>query len=162
MSIEGRNGIADTGLLTERGAFGNLPAGEAFLAPVEGTAAGTIVVDGSVGDSGALTDPITLVVSAGYVTEIRGDASGGLEKLLQPHGRDAYSIAELGIGTNDRARIVGNVLEDEKVLGTVHIAMGNNAFMGGKVNVPSHHDAVLRRPDLLIDGTAIMRAGEIV
>lgn len=162
MSIEGRNAIADTGLLTERGAFGNLPAGEAFLAPVEGTAAGTIVVDGSVGDSGALTDPITLVVSAGYVTEIRGDASGGLEKLLQPHGRDAYSIAELGIGTNDRARIVGNVLEDEKVLGTVHIAMGNNAFMGGKVNVPSHHDAVLRRPDLLIDGTAIMRAGEIV
>src|SRR4030095_9892782 len=164
MSIEGREAIADTGLLTERGAFGNLPAGEAFLAPVEGTAEGTIVVDGSVGDSGAIIDPITLVVSAGYVHQIRGDASppAQLEKLRHPQGREAYSIAERGIGTNDRARIVGNVLEDEKVLGTVHIAMGNNAFMGGRVNVPSHHDAVLRRPDLLIDGTAIMRAGEIL
>ncbi|HEV8374625.1 MAG TPA: aminopeptidase [Candidatus Polarisedimenticolia bacterium] len=162
LSIEGRQGIADTGILTDRGAFGNLPAGEAFLAPVEGTAEGTIVVDGSVGDSGALSEPITLVVAGGYVTEIRGDKSGQLEKLLAPHGRDAYSIAELGIGTNDRARIVGNVLEDEKVLGTVHIAVGNNAFMGGKVNVPSHHDAVLRRPDLFIDGKAIMRAGEIL
>ena len=162
LSIEGRDGIADTGLLTQRGAFGNLPAGEAFLAPVEGTAEGTIVVDGSVGDSGALSEPITLVVAGGYVTEIRGDETGQLERLLEPHGRDAYSIAELGIGTNDRARIVGNVLEDEKVLGTVHIAMGNNAFMGGRVNVPSHHDAVLRRPDLFIDGMAIMKAGEIL
>ena len=162
LSIEGRQAIADTGLLTARGAFGNLPAGEAFLAPVEGTAEGVIVVDGSVGDSGALTEPITLVVKEGYVTEVRGKKAEQLKSLLGPHGREAYNIAELGIGTNDRARIVGNVLEDEKVLGTVHIAVGNNAFMGGKVNVPSHHDAVLRGPDLIIDGVTVMRAGELL
>jgi len=162
LSIEGRQGIADTGLLTRRGSFGNLPAGEAFLAPVEGTAEGIIVVDGSVGDSGALAEPITLVVRQGYVTDVTGTDADRLRRLLDPHGREAYNIAELGIGTNDRARIVGNVLEDEKVLGTVHIAVGNNAFMGGRVNVPSHHDAVLRRPDLFIDQTAVMRAGEIV
>jgi aminopeptidase len=161
LSIEGRQGIADTGLLTARGAFGNLPAGEAFLAPVEGTAAGVIVVDGSVGDSGALTEPITLVVRGGYVTEISGNQAEQLKSLLDPHGREAYSIAELGVGTNDRARIIGNVLEDEKVLGTVHIAVGNNAFMGGTVNVPSHHDAVLRSPDLIIDGVTVMRAGAL-
>ena len=162
LSIDGREAIADTGLLTARGAFGNLPAGEAFLAPVEGSSEGIIVVDGSVGDSGALTEPITLVVQGGYVTEVRGRNAQQLKALLDPHGRDAYSIAELGIGTNEKARIIGNVLEDEKVLGTVHIAVGNNAFMGGKVNVPSHHDAVLRSPDLFIDGVAVMRAGELL
>ena len=162
LSIEGREAIADTGLLTQRGAFGNLPAGEAFLAPVEGSSEGIIVVDGSVGDSGALSEPITLIVKAGYVTEIRGSKAEGLERLLQPHGRDAYNIAELGVGTNEKARIVGNVLEDEKVLGTVHIAVGNNAFMGGRVNVPSHHDAVLRSPDLIIDGQPVMRAGQLL
>jgi len=162
LSIEGRKAIADTGLLTQRGAFGNLPAGEAFLAPVERTSEGVIVVDGSVGDSGALTEPITLVVKGGFVTEIRGSMAEQLKRLLEPHGRDAYSIAELGVGTNDKARIVGNVLEDEKVLGTVHIAVGNNAFMGGTVNVPSHHDAVLRSPDLIIDGVTVMRAGELL
>lgn len=162
LSIEGREAIADTGLLTQRGAFGNLPAGEAFLAPVEGSSEGIIVVDGSVGDSGALSEPITLIVKAGYVTEIRGSKAEGLERLLEPHGRDAYNIAELGVGTNEKARIVGNILEDEKVLGTVHIAVGNNAFMGGRVNVPSHHDAVLRSPDLFIDGQPVMRAGQLL
>ncbi|MCI0658523.1 MAG: aminopeptidase, partial [Acidobacteria bacterium] len=162
LSIEGRQAIADTGLLTGRGAFGNLPAGEAFLAPVEGASEGVIVVDGSVGDSGPLTEPVTLVVKKGYVTEVRGSKAEQLKRLLDPHGRDAYSIAELGVGTNDKARIIGNVLEDEKVLGTVHIAVGNNAFMGGTVNVPSHHDAVLRSPDLIIDGVTIMRAGELL
>jgi len=162
LSIEGRTSIADTGLLTERGAFGNLPAGEAFLAPVEGTAEGVIVVDGSIGDSGVLTEPITLTVHQGAVTETRGPGAADLRRLLDPHGPKAYQIAELGIGTNDRARIVGNVLEDEKVMGTVHIAIGNNVFMGGTIDVPSHHDGVLRSPDLLIDGVAVMRAGKLV
>jgi leucyl aminopeptidase (aminopeptidase T) len=162
LSIEGRQAIADTGLLTAPGAFGNLPAGEAFLAPVEGTSEGVIMVDGSIGDSGTLSEPIKLVVEKGFVTEVRGEKAAQLKALLDPYGRDAYSIAELGVGTNEKARIIGNVLEDEKVLGTVHIAVGNNAFMGGKVNVPSHHDAVLRAPDLFIDGVAVMRAGELL
>jgi leucyl aminopeptidase (aminopeptidase T) len=163
LSIQGREAIADTGLLTERGAFGNLPAGEAFVAPVEGSAEGTIVVDGSIGDTGVLEEPITLVVRGGYVTEIRGGGKADqVRRLLEPHGREAFAIAELGIGTNDRARLVGNVLEDEKVMGTVHIAVGNNAFMGGRINVPSHHDGVLLSPDLEIDGAPVMRGGKLV
>jgi len=163
LSIAGREGIADTGLLTQKGAFGNLPAGEAFLAPVEGTAEGVIVVDGSLGDTGVLDEPITLLVKEGFVTEIRGGRKAEqVRRLLEPHGRDAFNIAELGVGTNDRARLVGNVLEDEKVMGTLHIAVGNNAFMGGRVNVPSHHDGVLLSPDLLVDGREVMRAGKIL
>jgi leucyl aminopeptidase (aminopeptidase T) len=162
MSIEGRQGIADTGLLTAKGSFGNLPAGEAFLAPVEGSAEGTIVVDGSIGNSGVISEPLTLVVRKGAVTEVRGPGAESLRKLLDPHGPKAYQIAELGIGTNEKARIVGIVLEDEKVLGTVHIAVGNNAFMGGTIDVPSHQDAVLRSPDLLIDGVAVMRTGKLL
>lgn len=163
LSIAGREAIADTGLLTERGAFGNLPAGEAFIAPVEEKAEGIIVVDGSIGDTGILEEPITLVVRQGYVTEIRGGVKAEqVRKLLEPHGREAFAIAELGIGTNDRARLVGNVLEDEKVMGTVHIAVGSNAFMGGRVNVPSHHDGVLLAPDVAVDGRPVMRAGRIL
>ena len=163
LSIAGREGIADTGLLTAKGAFGNLPAGEAFLAPVEGSAEGVIVVDGSIGDTGVLVEPITLVVQGGFVTEIRGgEKAERVRKLLEPYGRDAFSIAELGVGTNDRARLVGNVLEDEKVMGTVHIAVGNNAFMGGRVNVPSHHDGILRSPDLIVDGRPVMQAGRLL
>ena len=163
LSIAGREAIADTGLLTERGAFGNLPAGEAFIAPVEEKAEGIIVVDGSIGDTGILEEPITLVVRQGYVTEIRGGVKAEqVRKLLEPHGREAFAIAELGIGTNDRARLVGNVLEDEKVMGTVHIAVGSNAFMGGRVNVPSHHDGVLLTPDVTVDGRPVMRAGRIL
>ena len=70
--------------------------------------------------------------------------------------------AELGIGTNDKAKLIGNVLEDEKVLGTVHIAMGDNASMGGNVSVASHLDAILLRPTLRVDGKVIMEEGKLI
>ncbi len=163
LSIAGREGIADTGLLTAKGAFGNLPAGEAFLAPVEGSAEGVIVVDGSIGDTGVLVEPITLVVQGGFVTEIRGgEKAERVRKLLEPYGRDAFSIAELGVGTNDRARLVGNVLEDEKVMGTVHIAVGASQGIGGTVQVPIHLDLVVLDASLTIGGTPVLDAGQYV
>lgn len=162
-SIQGREGIADTGLLTERGAFGNLPAGEAFVAPVEGTAEGILVVDGSIADTGVLEQPIKMVVEKGYVVDIQGGPKAErIRKILEPHGREAFGIAELGIGTNERARLVGNVLEDEKILGTIHVAVGNNAFMGGKIDVPSHHDGILLSPNLDVDDRPVMREGKLL
>jgi leucyl aminopeptidase (aminopeptidase T) len=160
---QGRTVGADTGLLTQPGDFGNLPAGEAFFAPMEGTANGQIVFDGSVADLGKLVEPIELQVEQGIARIVsKSEASQRLERYLAAQGPDAYNIAELGVGTNDRAIVSGYILEDEKVLGTVHIALGNNAGMGGTVNVPIHLDGLIRNATLSVDGELVLDKGTLV
>jgi leucyl aminopeptidase (aminopeptidase T) len=159
----GRAVGADTGLLTQPGDFGNLPAGEAFFAPIEGTTNGKIVFDGSVADLGKLKEPIELEVKHGMARIVStSTASQELERSLSAHGPDAYNIAELGVGTNDRAIVSGYILEDEKVLSTVHIALGNNAGMGGTVNVPIHLDGLIRNATLYVDGELVLDKGTLV
>ncbi len=160
MSIEGRECHADTGLVHNPGDFSNLPAGEAYIAPVEGTADGIIVVDGAM--VGKVKRPVRIVVKDGYATQITGDKSAEeLEEILEPFGQPGRNVAELGIGTNDKAKIVGSVLEDEKVMGTVHMALGDNKSMGGNVSVQSHLDGILLRPTLWIDDRIIMENGQL-
>jgi len=160
LSIDGRTWEPDTGLYHKPGEFGNLPAGEVYIAPLEGTANGVIIVDGAMAGVGVVKKPIKLAVKDGFVTEISGDKSAkDLEKIIEPFGKPARNIAELGIGTNDRAKIIGNVLEDEKVMGTVHMAIGDNKSMGGNVSVQSHLDGILLKPTLEIDGQVIMKDG---
>lgn len=163
MSIEGRRCIPSTGLILNSGEYGNLPSGEAYLAPVEGTASGVFVVDGSFAGVGVVQEPLRFEVKDGYVTKISGGQQADtLRELLRPHGPDAYNIAELGVGTNDAAQISGILLEDEKVAGTAHIAVGNNASMGGSVTVPVHLDGVIKGPTLDIDGQTIMKDGKFL
>jgi len=162
MSLSGRAGYADTGLVHKPGDFSNLPAGEAYIAPVEGSAEGVIVVDGAIADKGEINEPLRLSVKRGYVEKIEGGKlAEHLEGLVEPFGRPARNIAELGIGTNPKAKLIGSVLEDEKVLGTVHIAMGDNISMGGKVKVSSHLDGILLKPTVRIDGRVIMEDGAL-
>jgi leucyl aminopeptidase (aminopeptidase T) len=82
--------------------------------------------------------------------------------MLDNVGRDARNIAEFGIGTNDMAKLSGILLEDEKVKGTIHIALGNNITMGGSVNVPIHLDGVVKKPTVYLDGKLLMRNGELL
>ena len=161
LSMEGRRVIASEGLIREPGSGGNLPSGEVFFAPVEGTTEGVLVVDGSFAGVGKLSEPIGITFQGGIARKIEGGREAQqLEALLEPHGEKARNAAELGIGTNDAARISGNVLEDEKVMGTVHVALGNNLSMGGSVDVPIHLDGVLTRPTLVIDGETWLQEGE--
>jgi leucyl aminopeptidase (aminopeptidase T) len=163
MSLEGRTCHEDHGIVRAAGEFTNLPAGEAYLAPLEGTASGTIVVDGSAAGVGIVKKPITLEVADGYAVDIRGGAEAEtLNRITAKFGKDGRNIAELGIGTNDKATLTGLVLEDEKVMGTVHIAIGDNASMGGKVSVPSHLDLVIRKPTLVLDGREIIKDGKLL
>jgi leucyl aminopeptidase (aminopeptidase T) len=83
-------------------------------------------------------------------------------ELLTVHGEDATTIAELGIGTNERAILTGEVLEDEKIQGTCHIAFGASAGIGGTVQVPVHLDCVLMRPTVELDGEAVVQGGELL
>jgi len=79
---------------------------------------------------------------------------------LNEYGKLACNIAELGIGTNDQAILSGRVLEDEKVMGTVHIALGNNFGFGGTCQVPMHLDGILLSPTLTIDGQVVIKDGK--
>jgi leucyl aminopeptidase (aminopeptidase T) len=162
-SIEGRTFRADGGINHRPGDFANLPAGEVYAAPVEGTATGLLVVDGSMAGVGLLADPIELVVTDGSVVEIRGgEEAEELERLITPFGWDARNVAELGIGTNETATVSGNVLEDEKVLGTCHVALGDNSTFGGTVSVASHLDGIVREPTLEADGVTVLEGGKPV
>ncbi|MCK4547547.1 MAG: aminopeptidase [Candidatus Eisenbacteria sp.] len=162
--IRGREGYADTGIVHKRGESTNLPAGEAYLAPLEGETEGTLVIDGAMAGVGVIrSEPIRVTVKEGYAVELAGgEAARKLEELIKPLGKPARNIAELGIGANEKAILTGNILEDEKVIGTVHVAIGDNKSMGGTVSVESHLDGILLKPTLLIDGNAVMRDGEIV
>jgi leucyl aminopeptidase (aminopeptidase T) len=160
--LDGRLGIVDAGELSNRGAFGNLPCGEGFIAPIEGTAEGTLVVDGSIAGVGLLETPTALTIREGHLTETDGSAGAALMDLLSPHGADGTSVAELGIGTNEEALLTGNVLEDEKILGSAHVAFGASAAIGGTVQVPVHLDCVLLEPTVEIDGEAIVAGGDLL
>jgi leucyl aminopeptidase (aminopeptidase T) len=160
LDLSGREAIPDAGELTERGAFGNLPCGESFISPVGGD--GTLVIDGSLAGIGLLDDPVELVVEGGHLTSARGGTGMAFMELLTVHGEDATTIAELGIGTNERAILTGEVLEDEKIQGTCHIAFGASAGIGGTVQVPVHLDCVVMKPTLELGGEGIIRDGELL
>lgn len=163
-SIKGRTTYASKGLFHKKGESGNLPTGESFLAPVEGTSNGVFVVDGSMAGLGLIKETnIKIEVNKGFATRITGgSAASKLKKMLDSVGKNARNIAEFGIGTNDQAKLSGILLEDEKVMGTVHIALGNNVSMGGKVNVPIHLDGVIKEPTVYMDGIEIMKGGKLV
>jgi leucyl aminopeptidase (aminopeptidase T) len=163
MSLAGRRCHEDTGIIAEAGTSTNLPAGEAYLAPVEGTAEGRIVADGSCAGIGVLREPITIEVAGGLAGEITGGSEAEtLIGLISKFGEEARNIAELGIGTNDKAILSGSTLEDEKVMGTVHIALGDNVSMGGKVSVASHLDLIIKSPTLTVDGKVIIKDGKLL
>lgn len=162
-SIKGRRVMEDAGNLRKAGAFGNLPAGEVFLAPVEGTAQGSMVLLWA--PTRKLASPVTLLVKDGVVTAIDGDepfVQELAERLaLTPLNRN---IAELGIGTNDRATRPDNILESEKILGTIHIALGDNHSFGGHVRTPFHQDFVFFQPTVTVIGetkTVLMKKGKL-
>jgi leucyl aminopeptidase (aminopeptidase T) len=161
LGIEGRLGIVDAGELSNRGAFGNLPCGEGFIAPLEGTGEGTLVVDGSIAGVGLLETPVSLSVREGHLVEATGSDGAALMELLTVHGEDGTNVAEFGIGTNEEALLTGNILEDEKILGSAHVAFGASAAIGGIVQVPVHLDCVLLEPTVEIDGETIVDNGEL-
>jgi leucyl aminopeptidase (aminopeptidase T) len=120
------------------------------------------VVDGSIAGVGIPDEPATLTVEDGHLVAASGEAGGRLMELLTAHGPDGTNVAELGIGSNEKAILTGNVLEDEKILGTAHVAFGASAAIGGRVQVPVHLDCVVMKPGVSIDGEPLVRAGELL
>ncbi|MEW6108020.1 MAG: peptidase [Nitrospirota bacterium] len=148
-SVKGRKANADTGILTKPGSFGNLPAGEAYIAPVEGTASGRLILEWA--PMRMLEKPVVLAVKEGYVEDVSGDGEYAEQLRAKLSERmDNRNIAELGIGTNSGAKRPDNILESEKIMGTIHIALGDNSSFGGKVKTPFHQDFVFFKPTVIL------------
>lgn len=158
--IKNRKGISSTGIFREKGEGGNIPSGEAYIAPIETSANGSIIVDGSIAQLGKVSEPIKLDLKDGRLVKAEGKQGEALLALLgDEKGR---IIAEFGIGTNPAARITGIVLEDEKVYGTIHIAFGSNKPFGGETEAGIHIDCVVKSPTVWLDGKKIMMNGKVV
>lgn len=137
-------------VLEEPGAFGNLPGGEVYTAPLEWSANGRLVVDLCAGPI-ALREPLTLLFREGRVADMAGPAAAELARRL---GDDpwARTVGEFGIGANLHVRPRGTAALDEKAKGTVHLALGFNRDFGGENPAATHCDCVIRAPAVLLDG----------
>lgn len=157
LSVRGRDWITgDTGICHEKGYFTTLPAGELFIAPNEGRSDGVLIIDGSLGNV-VPEEPVKVVVKKGYATEFIGGEE--MAKELDKRGKEGRNLAEFGLGMNPTAKIVGQAIEDEKVLGTVHFAFGDNSTFGGKVECGVHIDAIIKAPTVTADTVLIAEKG---
>jgi leucyl aminopeptidase (aminopeptidase T) len=152
--------------LVDSGKILNLPDGEVAFSPLEGKTEGKLIVDASCapdketkfGKIGLVKKPFRVDMEGGEVVDCENEV---LWKWIT-HAKNGANVAELGIGTNPKARITGNILEDEKVLGTAHIAFGTSANIGGVVRSDIHLDAVFRKPTISVDGKVIMKEGKFL
>jgi leucyl aminopeptidase (aminopeptidase T) len=156
LDLRGRHGIPDDGDLTGERAFGNLPCGEGFIAPAGG---GGCLFAVSLANLALPEAPVELEVADGRLGAAHGPDGAAFAAILDGAGPDGRNLAELGVGTNDHAQLTGNILEDEKILGTVHVAFGASASIGGTVQVPVHLDVLIEDASLTIGGTPVLDGG---
>ncbi|XOQ44177.1 MAG: 2,5-dihydroxypyridine 5,6-dioxygenase [Clostridium sp.] len=161
LDLKGRNGIPSTGVYRQGGQSGNLPSGEAYIAPVEDGANGEILIDGSIVGVGRLKSPVILTIQNGKLTQISGPQAAAVERAI-PNNTLSRTIGELGIGTNPMAAITGVILEDEKIFGSVHIAFGTNVSFGGTVKAESHIDCVTLKPSVYLDDVLVAQNGKLL
>jgi len=161
-SVKGRQAFVLAGKYMP-GTIACFPDGEAPIAPIEGTAEGSIVFDTSIHAIGALKDPVRLTVKRGRAVDISGGAEASALKMILDRQGDtnSYEIGEFAIGTNPMARLTGNVTEDKKGSGRVHFALGDNGTLQGKIRSKTHLDGVICRPTVLLDGKPIVEGGSL-
>ena len=163
MSLKARKCKTDLGIYVKKGSFGNLPAGEAGMAPIEGTANGVYVVDATMASIGRLKKPLKFIVKNGYVIKVIGGKNAEkMNSIFRKYGKSSRNIAEVAIGTNEKAKLTGFTLEDEKVNNTCHIAVGDSISMGGRIKAPIHLDGIIKKPTIWIDSKKIMEKGKLL
>jgi len=160
--VEDRKGLALGGMATEPGTFTSLPSGEAAIAPVEGKTKGMIVIDFSMDGIGLLAEPIRLEVIDGKAASIEGGREAQQLRRLLEGDENALNIAEFAIGTNPKSRMKGNMAEDKILRGCVHIAVGDNHTIGGKIESKVHLDGVILNPTVEIDGYLVVNKGKLL
>ncbi len=161
--ISQHKGEANTGIVSSAGMFCSLPSGEANITPNRNETHGVLVVDGSIPGIGLLEQPAVVRIRKGYAYQITGGPEiKRLRKLLKSFGNSGRTIAEFGLGTNPNAMLTGKSIEDEKVLGSAHIALGSPDYEGGITKKFLHLDLVLRNPTVSLDNRIIVENGNIL
>ena len=162
--------LDDNGICNRPKMLTNLPAGKAFIMPREKTMSGTVVHDGS-WEANLVDEPITLVIEEGMVMDVKGGTTaatirqefGEAAKRLRAKEREnVWTVAEFGFGMNPQARLSGNVLEDEKRLGTCYFSVGDNTALGGTSAVGIHIPGVLKNANVWHDDTQFIADGEFI
>ena len=161
--IKGRKGRALHGIANTT----DISAGfglEASIAPVEDGANGVIVVNESIPGIGLINDPIYVTFKDGIAIEFKGgyQAKEFKDFLESKNDPNLFKVAELGIGMNPLNVFENSMLSDEGVYGTIHIAIGTNAYIGGKTVAAGHYDMVFSGATLELDGQIVLKDGEVV
>jgi leucyl aminopeptidase (aminopeptidase T) len=163
--IDGRFGRALTGMADRPGQFSTAITIEANVGPIEGSSEGIIVADASVPylGIGVLEEPIKCKVESGYITNIQGGKEAQILKKNWESFNDpnVYNIAEIGIGLNPKAKMIGLMLEDEGVCGSLHIGVGTNITFGGKIKTATHYDLLMWGYTLELDGKVVIEKGDL-
>lgn len=164
LGIAGRVGNYCPGLVKNAGDLGSPPDIEANVSPIEDSAEGIVVVDGSITmpGFGLLNTPVMLVVRSGKVVEFHSENCEYVTQLNQLFGEtDSLRrvVAECGVGLNPAAKLTGSMLTDEGALGCVHFGLGSNYTVGGLNKVDFHLDFVFRDASLSIDGKQLINLG---
>ena len=162
--------VASDGMIRD-GAWGNVPSGETYIAPMEGTAEGQVLINGSI--PGLVLDQMDgLLLSFELGRLVRVEPEDGAAAMWLQESQIAKaqasgdlnwsSLAEIGVGVNPAVHeLTGNMIFDEKAIGTAHIALGANTFMGGLVEASIHCDLIVRQPTILIDGKMVVDRGSL-
>lgn len=155
--LDGRAAVPITGMAREPGERTGCPDIEAFIAPLEESAEGVVVVDASASVAGVLSEPITLTIERGKAVDISGGAGAAqVRDALERAGTPSvYTLAEVAFGLNPDGIIRGVIVEDEGVAGTGHVALGSNIHFGGANDAPLHLDFVYHAPTLWLDGEQV-------
>ena len=165
--ITGQKASAQYGRSIKKGTTSSPPDMECAIGALDGTSNGIVYIDGSIPHPrlGVITDkqPIKLIIKDGSVVEISGGPQAKeLKKFLdEQNDPDVFVVGEIGIGLNPACTLTGKMLEDEGCYGTVHLGLGENAGLGGRVDMPFHLDLIFKAPTVAVDGVVVMRAGEI-
>ncbi len=161
LRLAGRKGVVSSGVYREAGLAGNLPSGEAYIAPLEDGGDGEFWVDGSIVGVGRLAGPVIITMRKGVIVGIDGREAPLVEKAI-PNNTLSRTVGELGIGTNPMARVTGIILEDEKIYGSVHVAFGTNTSFGGIIKAGSHIDCVTLTPEVYLDDRLVIKDGKLL
>lgn len=167
--IRNNTAISSDGMYNKVGLGGNLPPGEAFIAPHRDKITGKVVIDGSsrnlygVHLIKSASDRIIMRIKQGKVMSIEGgEGARLLKRSLNEKSQKSRmpvwgikKIGEIGIGLNPNASIVGTTIIDEKVLGTAHVALGSNYWFMGRVVAPLHLDQVFRDVEIFLNGKKV-------
>lgn len=160
LSVKGRKALLCFG---ER----NMPDGEVFMSPVENSAEGHIYYDMPAIYQGREVTGIRLKFSKGKVVEATADKNEGFLLAMLATDKGARYLGELGIGVNYGIKNCSkDILFDEKIGGTVHLALGRSYPEAGGKNMSAIHWDLIKdlRKDgaIYLDGRAIQRNGKFL